>query len=137
MQSLWQRYSSVLLTFIFWVVWFFLWVPVATLIAWYFGINLVYFEMFSMDGYKAVGHDVVRFLVVVAILGSSLAIWAAYNYFRFKGKDRRKIQQSVSSKEMAGFFEIDYLMLKKYQHARMLSVSFDEAGKIIGIKEKN
>lgn len=135
MQSLWQRYSSVFFTFIFWVVWFFLWIPVATAFAWYLGIDLVYFEMFEMDGYKAVIDDLFRFLVVVAVLGGSLAIWAAYNYFRFRGKDRRSEQKTITPKEIAESFEIKDSTLKKYQHAKLVSVSFDDTGKITGIND--
>jgi len=130
MQSLWQRYSSVILTFIFWVLWFFLWVPVATLLAWYLGFHRVYFEMFTLQGYKQVIHNFVTFLISVAIMGGSLAIWAAYNFIRFKGNDRRAKPQSVTLEDQAEFFGIDSELLRKYRHASYVSVSFDDNGKI-------
>ncbi len=130
MQSLWQRYSSVILTFIFWVLWFFLWVPVATLLAWYLGYHLVYFEMFTLQGYKQVIHDFVMFIISVAIMGGSLAIWAAYNFIRFKGNDRRTKPQTVTLEDQAEFFGIDSDLLRKYRQASYVRVSFDDNGKI-------
>ncbi len=134
LQNLWQRYASVLLTFIFWGVWFFLWIPIATLIAWYFGFTLLYFEMFEMGGFETATQDFIRFLIVVACLGGSLAIWASYNYLRFRGVDRRAAQKPVSQEQIGDFFKIEYSILKKAKHAKLVSVSFDEDGKIIDIK---
>ena len=133
MQSLWQRFSSILLTFFFWIVWFFIWTPLVTAIAWYIGLDLIYFEMFEMDGYKAMIHDFTIFLGVVTLLGGSLAVWAAYNFFRFRGVDRRAALIPVSSQEIAEYFEIKETELKKNQQAKVISVSFNDTGKIIDI----
>ncbi len=136
MQSLWQRYSSIVFTFVFWIIWFFLWIPVVTGLAWYLGFDLVYFEMFEQEGYKVVLFDFFRFLMVVAFLGGALAIWAAYNYFRFRGKDRRKVQSPVPMKEMADFFEVEQALVERFQRVKSVSVSFDNAGKITGIQKQ-
>ena len=131
MQSLWQRFSSVIVTFIFWGVWFFIWIPLATAFAWYLGFDLIYFEMFEMDGYKALIDEIYRFIGVVSLLGGSLAIWAAYNYFRFRGKQRRATQAQVSSKEMAEFFGVKEAELNENKQAKLVSVSFDNVGNIV------
>ena len=131
MQSLWQRFSSVIVTFVFWVVWFFIWIPLATAFAWYLGFDLIYFEMFEMDGYKALIDEIYRFIGVVSLLGGSLAIWAAYNYFRFRGKQRRATQAQVSSKEMAEFFGVKEAELNENKQAKLVSVSFDNVGNIV------
>ena len=131
MQSLWQRFSSVIVTFVFWVVWFFIWIPLATAFAWYLGFDLIYFEMFEMDGYKALIDEIYKFIGVVSLLGGSLAIWAAYNYFRFRDKQRRAAQAQVSSKEMAEFFGIKEAELNESKQAKLVSVSFDNVGNIV------
>ncbi len=133
MQTLWQRYSSIIITFAFWVMWFFLWVPVITAIAWYQGIHLAYFEMFEMDGFKAVIADFFVFLKIVMLLGGSLAIWAGYNFFRFRGKERRKAVKPVSVEDLAVFFEMDVELLKQRQQEKMISVAFDANGQICSI----
>ena len=130
-QTQWQRFSSVIFTFIFWVLWFFIWIPLVTAFAWYLGFDLIYFEMFQTDGYKALVDEFFRFMRVVLLLGGSLALWAAYNYYRFRGKKRRGAPAQVSSKEMAEYFEVKEAELHENQQAKYVSVSFDETGKII------
>lgn len=133
LQNLWQRYASIFFTFLFWGIWFFLWIPIATVIAWYFGINLIYSEMFVLGGFELVAAEFTIFLIIVICLGGTLAIWASYNYFRFRGVDRRATQKPVTKSEMAIFFEINNSELTKYQNTNLVSVSFDENGKIIKI----
>jgi biofilm PGA synthesis protein PgaD len=133
MQSLWQRYSSVIITFAFWVLWFFLWVPVITAIAWYQGLHIAYFEMFEMDGFKAVIASFFTFFKVVMLLGGSLAVWASYNFFRFRGKDRRKAVMPVTVKDLADFFDLDEKRLTQLQQEKIISVSFDANGQIASI----
>lgn len=134
MQTLWQRYSSVIITFVFWVLWFFLWVPVITAIAWYLGLHLTYFEMFEMDGFKAVIQDFLAFLKVVALLGGSLAVWAGYNFLRFRGKDRRKAVSPVNVEEVASYFKLDPGLVLEQQKTKLLTVTFSEEGEIEAIK---
>ena len=135
-QTQWQRFSSVIFTFIFWVLWFFIWIPLVTAFAWYLGFDLIYFEMFEMDGYKALIDDLFGFIQVVILLGGTLAIWAAYNYFRFRGKQRRTAPAQVSSKEMAEYYEITEAELNENKQAKLISVSFDDTGKIIKMTGK-
>ena len=68
---------------------------------------------------------------MVSLLGGSLAIWAAYNYFRFRGKQRRATQAQVSSKEMAEFFGVKEAELNENKQAKLVSVSFDNVGNIV------
>ncbi len=130
MQTLWQKYSSALLTFIFWVLWFFLWMPVITALAWYFGFEIMYFEMFEMSGYQAVIRSFLNFLLVVFLLGGALASWAGYNYIRFKGKDKRSTPMQVSTQQQADYLNTNEHLLSEFQHQQRLSVSFDDHGAI-------
>lgn len=128
LQTLRQRYSSVLITLVFWVIWFFLWIPIITAVAWYLGFDVMYFEMFEMSGYKEVIRSFINFLIVVAILGGSLAVWATYNYLRFRGKDRRSAIKVVTPADISNYLNVDEDELKKYQHDRFVSVDFDDEG---------
>ncbi len=134
MQSLWQKYSSAMITFVFWVLWFFLWIPVITAVAWYFGFEIMYFEMFEMSGYKAVIRSFIYFLIIVALLGGTLATWAGYNYYRFKGKDKRSTPTQISTAQQAEFLHMQESQLSLYQNSQLINVSFDESGKIISMQ---
>lgn len=131
LQSLKQKYVSALLTFIFWVLWIYLWTPLITLVGWILGINLAFFQMVELGGYKDVAADFVIFLLCVAIMGGALAIWASYNFFRFRNVDRRTPLPAVTNSQLSAFFKVDRVMLSKQQEAQCLSVSFDEQGNIV------
>ena len=115
------------------MVWFFFWIPLATLIAWYMGIHLVYFEMFEMEGFRAVVADFFTFLTVVATLGGGLAIWAAYNYLRFKGKEKRKAQPQVEIDRMAGYFELQPVTIRKFRQEKTITVEYDATGHMTAV----
>nr|WP_305906526.1 poly-beta-1,6-N-acetyl-D-glucosamine biosynthesis protein PgaD [Methylomarinum sp. Ch1-1]MDP4519215.1 poly-beta-1,6-N-acetyl-D-glucosamine biosynthesis protein PgaD [Methylomarinum sp. Ch1-1] len=112
----------------------FLWIPLATLIAWYLGLDLVYFEMFEMEGFRAVIEDLFRFLTIVTLLGGALAVWAAYNYFRFKGREKRKTPALVDHDNLAEYFEVHAEELKRYQQEKLLTVEFDPEARIVSIQ---
>ncbi|MDP3334575.1 MAG: poly-beta-1,6-N-acetyl-D-glucosamine biosynthesis protein PgaD, partial [Methylococcaceae bacterium] len=66
LQSIKQKYVSALFTFVFWVVWIFLWTPLVTLIGWILGVDLVIFQMIELGGYQGVVADFILFLLCVA-----------------------------------------------------------------------
>lgn len=131
LQSLRQKYVSTVLTFVFWVVWIFLWTPLVTLVGWLLGIEQVYFQMIELDGYREVLDDFVLFLEWVAIMGGTLAVWALYNFLRFRNIERRMPLPPVTTTQQAAFFHVDVVTLSKQQETRCLSVGFDEDGNII------
>ncbi len=132
-QSLRQKYISALLTFIFWVIWIFLFTPLITLLGWLLGIHLVYFQMIELEGSKAVIENFGAFLECLAAIGGSLSAWAYYNYWRFGKIDRRTQLPPVTNDQLSAFFHVEESSLSAQQENKCLSVSFDEAGNIIRI----
>lgn len=131
LQSLRQKYVSTVVTFAFWVIWIFLWTPLVTLVGWLLGIEQVYFQMIELDGYREVLADFVLFLEWVAAIGGALAVWALYNFLRFRNVERRMALPPVKTTQQAAFFHVDVAILSKHQETRCLSVSFDGDGNII------
>lgn len=135
LQSLHQRYASAFFTFIFWVIWIFLWTPLITLLSWLAGGDLFYLQMVELEGYKGLIADFQSFLLVISILGGGLAIWALYNWVRFRGVDRRTAPNAVTTQQLAEFFAVDPQALDRKQQAKYLSIRFDADGNIIDSKE--
>ncbi|QPK62836.1 poly-beta-1,6-N-acetyl-D-glucosamine biosynthesis protein PgaD [Methylomonas sp. LL1] len=130
LQSLRQRYLSTFFTFLFWVVWIFLWTPLITLIGWLLGFDLIYSEMIELEGYKGVLADFVLFISCVAIIGCLLGFWALYNFLRFKDVDRRAALAPVNNRQLSAFFAVDPARLAIQQKTQCLTVSFDADGNI-------
>jgi biofilm PGA synthesis protein PgaD len=135
LQSQWQRLSSTLFTFIFWLLWFYLWIPILTFIAWVVSIDMVYLQMYKLGGLRDVANDLVFIISGVVALGGTLIIWASYNYIRFKGEDRRKASAPVNNDQLADAFDVDVTMLPHWQVSKALSIEFDGEGRIINVSD--
>ncbi len=104
LQTLRQKYVSRVLTFVFWLLWFFLWIPLITFIGWIAGFDIFYLEMIELEGYQEVAAEFSLFLLGVAIIGGLLGIWALYNFLRFKNVERRTAINPVNNQQLADFF---------------------------------
>jgi biofilm PGA synthesis protein PgaD len=104
--------------------------PLITLIGWWAGIDLFYVHMIKLDGNQLLYKDLFFFLKCIILLGGTLAIWASYNYFRFRKLERRMALPAVTNRELSLFFGIDKKSLDKQQLEKYISVQFDENGNI-------
>jgi biofilm PGA synthesis protein PgaD len=67
---------------------------------------------------------------IIVINGVVLILWARYNRFRFRGKDRRSAKSSVTPEEIAESLEMSVALVETAQRARRMVVHHDELGLI-------
>ena len=89
-QTLRQRTLYASITLIFWMAWGYLWTPLLTFAAWAFGLTKTYEHMVTLEGYRGLLRLFGLYLLVIVCMGGSLLAWAFYNYFRFRGIERRR-----------------------------------------------
>jgi biofilm PGA synthesis protein PgaD len=130
LQTLRQRYAYSALTFVFWAIWLYLWLPLISLLAWFIGIRLFHDEMIVHRGYQAFFNLVGWYALVVLIIGSTLLGWAGYNLFRFRGKERRKSAGSSDKNDIAQQFAVQIDQLQKWHRAKRLTIHHTEEGHI-------
>ncbi|ALN81379.1 poly-beta-1,6-N-acetyl-D-glucosamine biosynthesis protein PgaD [Lysobacter antibioticus] len=101
-QDAWPRTLWGVVTGAFWLAYLYLWIPVATLVLWLFGIRRTASELYLRE------HGVDPFLMLVlpataAVVVALLLIWAEYNRWRFAASkgDRRGAQPTVGLDEIA------------------------------------
>lgn len=130
LQALPDRLVWATVTALFWLVWFYLWLPWITLAAWFvFGYTgylqyLVYDT--QVDNAKLFG----AYLLVIQGLGALLLGWAFVEWWRFHGHDRRRRSRDLDVAQLAAAFELDPARLKAWQGARRLVVSHDGSGRV-------
>ena len=130
LQSLRLKYTSTVLTMLFWIIWFYLWIPLITLFGWWFQIDTIQHHMVTLGGYRAFIDELPLLLTSIIILSSSLAIWGAYNFFRFKGVERRKAAHSVTQQDLLNTFPINEDELIDVQASNIIEIDFDQKGNI-------
>lgn len=135
LQTIYQRYGSMTLTAFFWMVWFYIWTPLITLVCWWFGIEFIYTEIFTYASFKFFIDDVRQYLMAISILCAGLIFWSNYNFLRFRNASRYKECQAVSLEEISHYSNIKKESLVIYQKTKILSVRFDEQNKLVDIRE--
>ena len=130
LQSPRQRLIYPIITFVFWVLWVYIWLPLVSLIAWGFGVQLFYDEMILQNGLEAIIELASTYGLVIFILGISLISWALYNWGRFNKKERRSGAKRLTIEDQAGYFQLDAQQLAVWQESKYLVVNYNEQGEI-------
>ena len=134
LQSSLQRITTRGITFIFWVIWIYLWLPLISLVAWWVGIQLFREHMLDNNGYRALLTDMHQYALTIALIAVVLIGWARYNLLRFRDKDNRKTSKHVDLAIQAQHFKIEAQQLRHWQDAKRLVIHHDQQGDIIDVK---
>jgi biofilm PGA synthesis protein PgaD len=118
------------LTATFWVIWFLLWLPLVTLLAWLFFGFQFQFQFIDREGYLGLLSLLSTYALVVLVMGGSLIIWAKYNHLRFRGVDRRKGFVEPTVIELAAHFRQPVAGIERWQGCAVMTVHHDEKGGI-------
>lgn len=137
MQTIRQRYGNGLLTFMFWMIWFYfwlpliniflvyLWLPLISIGGWLMGVNLFYEELIVQEGLEALLDLLGWYLLVIFLISLTLGVWALVQRIRFRGKDRRGQHQTVDVVSLAGAFGVTTEQLGKWRDSKRLVISSD------------
>lgn len=126
LQPIGQRTLYSVLTLVAWTVWLYLFVPLLSLLAWWFGVDRFsrYLltpadrsDLLTLLGYAGV-------VVVSAIV---IVTWSFYNLKRYGGLDRRKPVPPVSDEDLRQRHGIDAATLAALRQERRLVVQLDPA----------
>ena len=136
LQTIRQRYASTFITLLFWIFWFYLWLPLISLIAWVLGVDLLYDRMVVKGGYDAFVASLPTYSLVVVVMGAVLIIWGIYNMQRFRGKERRSHVHPVENSTIANYFIVDPVQLTEWQQEKNLVIHLDELGMIQSVEKR-
>lgn len=136
LQTLRQRFGYSFLTVLFWMFWFYLWLPLISIVAWLVGIEIFYQEMIVAGGHRAFFELVGFYSQVVLSITVVFLGWAGYNLFRFRGKKRRKGSKVIEMTEIAGRFSVDAGQLMTWRRAKRLVIHHDAHGTITRVDQE-
>lgn len=131
LQSTKQKFFFSLITLVFWVVWFYIWLPVVSLIAWLLGIDFFYEHMIILKGFEGLLSVIGWYATVIALSALTLVAWSAYNLFRFRNKNRRTSFAAVTAEELATDFELDAEAIRLCHEEKRVVISLGQDGQLI------
>jgi len=127
-QSFWQRGFFAFITSLVWLLWFYLFIPLFTLIGWFFGLQIVSTTL--EDQYVSHSTLCVTYGLIIAASGIVLVSWALYNYWRFRGMDRRRPLPSLGDDHLAQTFALQTDQVRRLHKVQVVRVRHDENGNI-------
>lgn len=129
LQSTRQRAVFGILTLVMWAIWFYLWLPLITLVGWYLGFDLFADYILNL-GENEQWRDLLWYGAVIVLSGMSLFLWSQYNLSRFSGLERRTGSPQVGNHALCKRFKIDSGVLMLMQHGKMVRICLDQEGSI-------
>ncbi len=133
LQTLRQRFGYSFLTLLFWLVWFYLWIPLLSLVGWIFGIDLIHDEMIVREGIQALIELLGWYFLVIFLISAVLGAWAMVNLLRFRGKERRGPRPVVGDVSLAGDFSVTSEQVALWRECKRLVISHDVDGNITNV----
>jgi biofilm PGA synthesis protein PgaD len=130
-QSTSQRAVFRSATVVCWALWIYLWLPLLAVMGWLLGIRMAYRELVMKHGYVECFDRLPLYAFIVACLGGSLLIWAYYNYFRFRGVERRKERPCVTVEETSARLRIAPEELHRWIRAPRLMIHHSADGRVL------
>lgn len=124
-----QKSLLAFIALIGWLVWFYFFSPLLTLLLWLFGYKR--FNDYIIYEWKITLHNLKEYEIIFIVTATIFIAWALYNWLRFKNKNRRNGSKKVSTADIANFFQLTEQEVKNLQQSKRIILYFDDQGKII------
>jgi biofilm PGA synthesis protein PgaD len=128
-----NRIGWAFFTAFFWIVWIYLWMPLITLLLWWFGFTIFdkYFLHYSLSELVELEQLIILYNIVIAVLAVSLLAWAGIEFLRFRHVHQRHQPMPVEIAELAEFAHIPTNKMAELSSTRRMIVHHDEHGKFL------
>ena len=122
-----------ILTLLFWGFWFYLWLPLISVIAWLLGFQILYLHIMELGGLDEFFVQLNIFSIGIFAASGILALWSFYNLKRYGAYNRRNKVYYTDLHGLASHLSITTQDLHRIQQAKILHFSFNEQGDIRAI----
>lgn len=125
-----QKSLHTLLTFAVWALWFYLLLPLLTLLAWFLGIRNA-LVVLVVRNHGASLFDMLLVLKIALIAAIVVQCWAAYSMIRFGGKNRRRAHKTVRPATVAAWFGVSDKSAVVMRDAQRVVLDVDVDGRLL------
>jgi biofilm PGA synthesis protein PgaD len=124
-----ERTRDKTLTALMWVVYGLMWLPLLSLGAWLFGLEMAYDAMVRLGGASTLELTLVDWLYALAIIIATIVAWSLLNRARFRNMKRRAHSSVVSDAEVCEWFRISAAELEVLRSSKNVGVDFGADGR--------
>lgn len=121
-------------TLLVWILYAWLWLPLATLVLWVLGLRLAVIELYLAEQ-RIDPHLLVWLPLLLLACATVLIGWAEYNRRRFAGRDRRQGREDVTPAEVARAMGADAVLATELGGARSAVLVMDGEGRPLALRQ--
>ncbi len=118
LKSFLRKITELSFTSLMWGLWFYLFLPILTLILWALGFRNFYIEVFEFAGYKGLITILLKAGWVILSVFLVLRFWGLYNYWRFGKRERRKNLPSETLIKTVEYFRVSPEQIQDLQSSK-------------------
>ena len=123
-----ERTRDKTLTALMWVVYGLLWLPLLSLGAWLFGLEMAYDAMVRLGGASTLELTLVDWFYALVIIVATIVAWSLLNRARFRNKTRRARAPLVSDADVCEWFRISAAELEALRSSKNVGIDFSADG---------
>lgn len=112
-----------------WILWMWLFMPLLTLLFWWFEGSVVYEQLVVAEMPKR-PLNLFHLMGIISILIFTLLLWASYNWYRFHNNEKRIFPKHVDDAALASSFKIREQDIKCLQQAENITLHYSEEGEL-------
>ena len=121
-----QRAREAIVTTALWFLYGYLWLPLVSFAAWYFGVDFAYDRVIRAGGPDQLILLLLWFAIIFLIILLIVVTWSGVQYSRFTGKgERRNRAPLLDPAEEREMWQIDESVQCKIKAGQVLTVSMD------------
>jgi len=128
-----RRAMFSVITLLAWVIWLYLFLPLLSLGAWWFGIA-TFREQMLVPGRGEYLLTLTGYAIVVAVTALVIIGWSRYNQLRFGGPDRRQPLPPISDETVARRFGLDVEGLRRAREVQVMEIDFEPDGRLKDVR---
>jgi len=113
-----------ILTIVFWGLWFYLWLPLISALAWLFGFHILYSYIVELGGLEGFLRQLNVFCSGIVMSSAMLVLWSFYNLKRYGAYNRRNIALQTNDEALMKRFSLTEGQLNHMRRAKRVTVYF-------------
>ena len=131
-----QRAREAIITTALWFLYGYLWLPLVSFAAWYFGVDFAYERVIRAGGPDQLILLLLWFAIIFLIILLIVVTWSGVQYSRFTGDgERRNRAPLLDPAEEREMWQIDESVQQQIKAGQILTVSMDEDLRNIVVRE--
>lgn len=134
LQTASQRWGFRSLTFVMWVAWFYLFIPLLSVVAWAVGMTLVYEVLVQNLELTELWGMLTRYATGIGVLSGIYMLWAVSSFIRFRRMERRKLAPVIPDHLYAHSHNLADEELSRLRTTDLYTVDAEQLERMFGEK---